>query len=121
METLIALDHEVRIHEVRTKASQAKDKVERLAWEVEDLQRKSEALTVACQALWELLRSRTGLTDREILEKMQEIDFRDGRLDGKIGSTILRCPQCSRKNKSLRKTCLYCGCQLPTDHVFAKV
>lgn len=82
--------------------------------DVDELERRVEMLTLASQALWEILRSHFGLNDDVVLQKMQEIDLRDGRLDGKAGAQLLACPHCQRTNRTGRKYCLYCGERLPT-------
>jgi len=96
----------------------AKDKDQQLQSEINNLKRKIDALTIGCQALWELLREKTGMTDEMILDKMQEIDLRDGREDGKISTTVSQCPNCGRGSNTSRKTCLYCGALLPGGDVF---
>ena len=89
-------------------------------WQTQELKRKDESLTITCQALWELLSERLDLREDLILQKMQEIDLRDGKMDGKISSTLTSCPSCARTNKADRKQCLYCGSVLPTGHIFSK-
>lgn len=118
MDMLIDLYQQQRIGEAQRKAEAATDTTKRLAWQVEDLQRKTDALTIACQALWELLRSTTGLTDAMVLQKMEEIDLRDGRKDGKISPRTRTCPQCRRKSNAGRAHCLYCGSDLSKENLF---
>lgn len=86
--------------------------------ELQNLQRTTDALTLACQALWEIVRTQTGLDDQALLLKMEEIDVRDGTQDGKIKPAPVQCPQCHRRTSSNRRECLYCGTPLPVEHVF---
>lgn len=81
--------------------------------EVDDLKRKVEGLSLACQAFFEILQSHIGLTESAILQKMQEIDERDGKLDGKTAAPVLECIECGRKSNASRTTCVYCGAPLP--------
>lgn len=120
MDILIDLYQQQRINEARNKADQAKSAAEQMQWEIKDLKRKADALTIACQALWEIVRTQTGMRDEAILQRMQEIDARDGRIDGRISTTLATCPKCSRKNNANRRSCLYCGATLPVEHVFEK-
>jgi hypothetical protein len=99
-------------------ADRARDRVEQLAAQVRQLETRTERLSLTCQALWELLRDRTDVTDLMILEKMQEVDLRDGVADGKITPRILVCRRCGRNSNSMRKECLYCGHTLPLEHLF---
>ena len=120
MDLLIDLYQQGRIASAQATADQAKDLATQFRWEVDDLRRKADALTITCQALWEILRTQTGMRDDQILAKMQEIDARDGRVDGKISTTLAECPKCRRKSNSARKSCLYCGTALPVRHVFGR-
>lgn len=101
-------------------ASRAADKADRVSDQIKVLQRQTEALALTCQALWEILQEKTSLTEEMILNKMEEIDVRDGKKDGKITETVVVCPSCSRNSNSKRSTCLYCGSVLPSSHLFGR-
>ena len=98
------------------------DKAERTAEGAADrlaaLQNHVERLSLACQALWELLRDRTELTEEDLEAKVVEVDMRDGRLDAKIGTTQQDCPACGRKTNSTRSICIMCGAPLKRPHQF---
>ncbi|MBM3822088.1 MAG: hypothetical protein FJ404_04200 [Verrucomicrobia bacterium] len=85
------------------------------------MKRKADALTIACQALWELLRRNSDLSDDLLIRTMEEIDLRDGKQDGKITRRPVPCPKCRRNSQSGRSHCLYCGELLPVVHVFEKI
>ena len=72
-------------------------------------------LTLACTAMWTLLRQRFGVTDQELLEAIQEVDLRDGVLDGQYKPPALTCPACGRRNNRRRRTCMYCEAALPPE------
>ena len=72
-------------------------------------------LTLACTAMWTLLRQRLGVTDQELLEAIQEVDLRDGVLDGQYKPPALACPRCGRRNNHRRGTCMYCEARLPQE------
>ena len=65
--------------------------------------------------MWELLSERLGVTDEELIARIREIDFRDGKLDGRVTKGLAECPQCNRPNATDRSRCLYCGCELPAS------
>ena len=75
---------------------------------------------MACQAMWELLESRTKFTQDDLEKKMEEIDLRDGIKDGKISKTVATCPSCGRKTSIRRPTCLYCGEPNPNGGTFGQ-
>ena len=72
-------------------------------------------LTLACAAMWSLLRQRVGATDRELLEMIQQLDLRDGVLDGQYKPPALACPSCGRRNNRGRRVCMYCESPLPQE------
>jgi hypothetical protein len=109
-----------QIAEAQVTAAQASDKAKQLQSEVDDLRRRADALTIACQALWEIVRPRLALDEQTVVRKMQEIDLRDGQADGKISTRPVTCPRCSRNSNSKRRACVYCGAPLPTGNLFEK-
>ena len=120
MDILVDLYQQGRINEARSTAEQARSAARNAEWQMQDLKRKVESLTITCQALWELLSEHLNLGEELILQKMREIDARDGKMDGKISPSLVSCPSCSRPNKASRSQCLYCGFTLPTSHIFDK-
>jgi hypothetical protein len=110
---------QTRIAGAERAAESAESKVERSARAVEDLQRHVDRLSLACQALWELLRERSDLTEDDIEKKMLEIDGRDGAVDGKIGIQALDCPSCGRKTSSKRNSCVMCGAPIKRPYPFS--
>ncbi|HEX5009986.1 MAG TPA: hypothetical protein VFY71_06260 [Planctomycetota bacterium] len=90
---------------------------ERATQDIESLQAELQRLTLACAALWSLVKEH-GHTDEELLARMQELDLRDGKLDGRITADAVTCAGCGRKTKAGRRTCLYCGKDLPAGPAF---
>lgn len=86
--------------------------------EVAKLTRQVERLTLASQAMWEIIRATGAVSDEQLLAKMQEIDLRDGREDGRISQSRTTCPKCQRVNNSRRDKCMYCGTEFERQHVF---
>lgn len=108
------------ITQVSDKAAEAKDEVTRMRAQVDDLQRRLDTLILASQAMWELLRQHGQLGDADLMEKMQEVDLRDGTADGRITTGAVGCPNCGRRSRSTRRLCVYCGATLPAHHMFTK-
>ena len=61
------------------------------------------------EALWELPRDRTKLTEKHLYDKLYQIDMRDGVLDGKNQRSIAECPDYKRKVSPRHPACIYCG------------
>lgn len=107
-----------KIRDSSSQASSAARQAAQAGDRVRLLEQRLDHLTLYVQAMWELIRENTRLEDADILTRAQEIDLRDGKADGKINTRILVCPACNRNNNSTKKQCLYCGADLPRDHIF---
>ena len=108
----------MKINEAANKAFTAGEKAERTWRHIYELERRMDRMALACQAMWELLREREGVTDKDIEQKMEEIDLRDGCRDGKMSRCVVKCPSCGRKSSSTRSSCLYCGSELEKSNTF---
>lgn len=80
--------------------------------EVQRLDAKIDRLAIICQALWELVRENTNLTESDIEQRIKAIDARDGRIDGKITGGPVKCPKCARPGHTRNRACAYCGAPL---------
>ena len=90
-------------------ASQARSNVELMQMDI-------ERLFMITEALWILLRDEHGYSDEQLIQKVQEIDMRDGRLDGKVAKQPpAKCPQCGRTLPAKRPTCMFCGAAVTGD------
>ena len=93
----------------KDQAIQAEHTARRARSEIDELRRDFEKLRLAAAATWEVLRDHNGLRDVDLMNKIREIDLRDGKLDGRISTQPRECPACRRVNRSDRPKCLYCG------------
>ncbi len=109
---------QTRINAAERAAENADTKADRQAQAVAGLQRQVDRVSLACQALWEILRERTDITEEDLESKMLEIDGRDGMTDGKVGVQAIDCPACGRKTSSRRSSCVMCGAPMKSSHIF---
>ena len=104
------------IHTIARRTSDAGENAARTAADVrrqgELLQCDVEKLFMLTEALWTILKEKHGCTDAELVQRVQEIDLRDGKLDGKVAKVNPDCPKCSRKLMGKRPVCLYCGAEV---------
>jgi len=107
-----------QIAEVKTDAMQAKQDVAQYQERVRELEFAMGRTTLACQALWEILRSRFGLTEAELLAKINEVDLRDGKQDGRMTPMLISCPACGKPLNSKNSRCIYCCAAIQRPHVF---
>jgi hypothetical protein len=106
------------------RAQSAGERASRIATEIrtqnESIQFDIEKLFMITEALWEILKHQHGYTDDQLVEMIQNIDLRDGKLDGKVAKSPQRptCPECGRTIIKNQARCLYCGAnaaQLPFE------
>ena len=102
--------HTARPNTAATNAARnAESRVLNAQEEIRELRHQVERITLLNQALWELIREKAGLTDADLERMAQEIDMRDGQLDGKMGGRAFTCPTCHRVSNAKHYKCLYCG------------
>ena len=107
-----------QIAEAKTDAVEAKVRSVENSDRVRSLELQVQHMALACQAMWELLRERVGITEQELLAKISEVDLRDGTKDGRITTVQTSCPSCGKPSNSKNFVCIYCGATLPKRHVF---
>lgn len=107
-----------QIGDASAAADTAASSAARASRDVTHIERRVERLALACQAMWELLSERTGVTEEELVQHMEAIDIRDGAVDGRMQSQVLICPTCKRRNNSRRPICMYCTHPIPRPHAF---
>lgn len=76
-----------------------------------------EKLYMITEALWEILKREHGYTDEQLVGMIDEIDLRDGKLDGKVAKAAERprCDSCGRTLMRNQIRCLYCGEHAPRN------
>lgn len=92
------------------------NRVDQLLDRTAEQERRIDRLVLACQALFEILRERDGLTSAEIQARINEIDLRDGVLDGKMKPQVVKCTGCGRPVSSSRPKCIFCETTNPVDY-----
>jgi hypothetical protein len=80
-----------------------------------------DRLILVCMAMWTLLEESKQFTQEQLLEKIKEIDLRDGQADGKISPTVRQCPKCRRVMSQRHSRCLYCGSEDLNVRTFEKI
>jgi len=97
---------------ISTGAETGANRAQTRALEVED---RLQRLSLACEAMWSLLRDKFGVTDEELLNRLNELDLSDGQLDGKVRKPAVACPKCGRTIARRNPTCMYCGQPIMQD------
>lgn len=78
-------------------------------------------LLLANEAMWSLCSERLGLTEADLVARMQQIDASDGRVDGRHTSdpATRRCPSCHAVVPSELSNCQFCGAAAAPGNPFA--
>ena len=75
--------------------------------------RRIDSLELACAGLWELLKTKHGYTDEELVAAIHKIDMLDGKIDGHARDPEATCPHCGRKLLARRSpNCSWCGMEI---------
>lgn len=102
-----------RIREVRHAADTAAIKARSNEITLRNIQDQLDHLSLVCLAMSELLEE-VGFNKSMLLEKIREIDLRDGKLDSKLVKEI-SCPGCKRQLAPRHVKCMYCGTAIKRD------
>ena len=79
------------------------------------LEARCDRALLVCEALWTILRDKLGVTEEELVDRVNQVDLSDGKLDGKVRHPASDCPKCRRKVARRSPRCVYCGYALEHD------
>lgn len=118
MDILFDLYQQGQIADAQKTANQAANKADASGADIARISRRLERLSLISQAMWEMLRERAEFTDQQLMDRILEVDLRDGKADGKMAARIVDCHHCKAKTNSRRANCIMCGMELQKDHAF---
>jgi len=97
------------------------DTRQRMSQSAVNIDERFERLALLCSAMWSLLQEKEGVTDKELADRVTELDQRDGKLDGKIVKPAVRCRSCEAVVSRKFNRCLFCGEKYEEGDVFDTV
>lgn len=105
---------QMQIQEARDAAKDAKFEAQITAQQAIDQTylpyvKQLDKLGLVCQAMWSLIQEKTNLTERDLLDRVTELDLKDGVLNGKYLKPPVDCPKCGSKMSRKFNRCLFCG------------
>jgi hypothetical protein len=98
-----------RIGQAKSAARSAASAASSASSEAKEVRRQLDKTLMIVEALWTMLREEHGWTDEQLVERVTEIDLRDGRLDGRVRRTSRACAECGRMVGADRHVCMWCG------------
>jgi hypothetical protein len=115
------IQHEAKMAKMakaESEATGARASARKLRSHIAELEERIDQMALKCQALWEIVREATDLSDFDIEQRINEIDLRDGVADGKITKKVQQCGRCGRTVSMRHSRCLYCGETVKGGEVF---
>ena len=112
------LHHSHRCATATLDATEAKFTARDAQMKIRFLEQQCDKTLLVCEALWTLLREKHALTEEELIERVNQIDLTDGKLDGRVRRPPVQCPKCGRTTPKRFFQCIYCGAEIQGD-VFA--
>jgi hypothetical protein len=100
------------------RASEALGKIRDTKDDLADLRADVDRLQMICEAMWTIVKLRTGAAEEELAKLVEEIDLRDGKVDGKSVKPPMACKMCGRAVSVRTSVCLYCGAHHTRPTVF---
>lgn len=107
-----------RINDIGQRQSDLKSDSASLGYEIKQLRRIVSKMALANQALYEILQTKTGITDEELRLKIREIDKRDGAEDGEVRASPLKCPKCGTIVTAGALKCTSCQATIAPKYPF---
>jgi len=109
LELFWELNQQRIIGKATSQAAAASKRAVNLKAEVRELRRLVNKLMLVTQALWEIIAETNHLDEKLLIKKVNEVDLRDGKLDGKLKRVVKKCASCGRTLHRQHSKCLYCG------------
>jgi len=110
---------EIQLNDLRSQQHATDISQRRTDGDLTDLVRQVRKIALVNQALYELLKEKTGITDAELRKKIDEIDQRDGAADGKLSPKPVICPKCGATVTAGALSCQGCGAKVAPKYPFS--
>lgn len=110
MQFLTNMFQDLRIARSEVEGSQTTIRSYQNEGHVDTLSEKIDQLYIMNLAALELLND-VGVSQKQIMDKIEEIDLRDGKADGKAAQPT-ECSDCGHRVSKRRTNCFYCGAKI---------
>jgi hypothetical protein len=95
----------------------ARQAVERQLAEAKE---RMDRLVLVVHAMWTLVSEKTGLTEAELLQRINDLDAADGVIDGRVVRPPMRCSCGAMVSRKMHR-CLFCGKEAPDAGAFERL
>ena len=110
LDIFVDLHQYKKIGDAAAKAQSASDKVESVNDYIKRLETEISELKLIMQSMAEILLDKNVCIKEDLINKIKEVDARDGHIDGKISSNgNSKCDLCGRPFNIKINKCQYCG------------
>ena len=87
----------------------AREKGKVVLADTSDVRAQLDRMQMICEAMWQILKESAGSDDEKLLKLVEQIDLRDGKLDGRSAPASASCSACGRMVSVRTGVCLFCG------------
>jgi hypothetical protein len=109
---------EIRLNDLRAQQGDTHSHLKSASSDINELARHVRKLALVNQALYELLKERTGITDEDLRRRIEAIDRRDGAANAKLDAAPLKCPKCGGTVTAGALSCQSCGATVAPKYPF---
>ena len=109
---------DMRIADAQVDASAAARRAEAAHNVLEKLEERVARLALINEAMWNLLKAKTGSSDEDLWTEIHRIDAADEIIDGRRTPQAVKCHACNRNLPLGGRQCIYCGAVPPQTTPF---
>lgn len=86
-----------RIEETDRKVSNIEDNLRERKYTHRNIDERISKLSLVTQAVWSFIKETNQLDDSDLINRIEELDAKDGVKDGKATAVVMTCLDCSKK------------------------
>jgi len=98
-----------------TSDPRAESKADALNRKIRLLEANLARTLLLCETMWEFISREHSLNENDLHKMINEVDMRDGVLDGKNQRKASECPGCGRMVSARHPACMYCSQVMDTS------
>lgn len=102
---------------LRQTAEDISDQRRQTDLQLSNADQRVDRLALICEAMWDLMREHTTLTDEDLANKLAELDMSDGNKDGRRQQISAACV-CGAMVNARSEICQFCGADAPQRSMF---